>query len=326
MKAGFSRQRALPKAGPRRGPGSAVVLRTNGAPPVRSQPSMGSNVSRIPRGISFWDANHLSHMPLPRSTGPYSVTRVTTRMSTTKRVTIFGTFRLKSASGTPLGEWLNMYAVSDVLATNPVNGVSNAERHTHGMSGYGYETTVTPSAFSLQISNAEPLQTTGGMCYIGVCSSQLGISDSPETFDVWGERFVNTQKPCPLSAATLAINPKKVNSYPLNLESLCDFTELSTAGNTTVTWNAALFEPSGFAPIVVYNPGGLMLEVNVMMEWRTRFTLAHPAASTHSMHTPTPESTWHSALTQAAALGNGVLNAAEAVSRGMGAYRGLAAA
>lgn len=322
-------QAALSKA---RGPRAREALRTSflrqqKKPPKSSKPENLSSAAfksrpgrslHAPRakgvGRKVWDAEHNAHMPLPRSTGPYAVTRVTTRFTVDRNVNIFGTFRRRDSATGALGEWSSIFCASDVTASSAVNAASNAKFHGHNMAGYGYETTVAPSAFSLQICNPAALQTTTGMTYVGVCSSQLGISNSPDTWNQWADRFVSTMRPRAMSASSIAVRGKKVCSYPLSLESLCDFTELSnTPGSSTTTWGDTIVECSGFAPIVLYNPGGAALEVLVTTEWRTRFSISHPASSSHKVWLPTPENLWHASLNAAAALGNGVIDVAEGV-------------
>lgn len=276
--------------------------------------SFGAPRARGP-SLKVWDAGHNSHMPLPRSTGPYTVTRITTRYTVDRDVTIFGTFRRRESVNSALGEWSSVFCVADVAAGQAVNASNNATFTGHDMAGYGYETTVAPSAFSIQVCNPAALQTTEGMTYLGVCSSQLGISNSPDTWNSWAERFITTMRPRSMSASSIAVRGKKVCSYPLNLESMCDFTEISQTVTSTGTWGSTVMECSGFAPIVLYNPGGATLEVLVTTEWRTRFSLSHPAASSHKMWLPTPERIWHASLNAAAAVGNGVVDVAEEVEK-----------
>lgn len=278
---------------------------------------------RVPRlNLRVWDAEHPAHFPLPRSTGPYAVTRITTRMTVDRNVNIFGTFRRRTGQDAALGEWSNIFCASDVAASTAVNGANNATFNGHDMVGYAAETTVAPSAFSIQICNPEALQTTNGMTYVGVSSSQLGISNSPETWVTWANRFVSTMRPRAMSAASVGVHGKKVCSYPLNLESMCDFTELTSTTTPLVgTWGSNFIEASGFAPIVIYNPGGATLEVLVTTEWRTRFSLSHPASSTHKTWQPTLEKAWHSSVNAAVALGHGVVD----VAQGFEAVAGAAA-
>jgi len=308
LKASFMKQQNLSKKSSK-----AENLSSAG---FKSRPGKSFDAPRA-RGPSLkvWDAEHNSHMPLPRSTGPYTVTRITTRYTVDRDVNIFGTFRRRDTASGALGEWSSVFCVSDVTASQPVNAANNATFTGHNMAGYGYETTVAPSAFSVQVCNPAALQTTTGMTYLGVCSSQLGISNSPEPWNDWAERFITNMRPRSMSASSIAVRGKKVCSYPLSLESLCDFTEITTTVSSTGTWSGAVMECSGFAPIVLYNPGGATLEVLVTTEWRTRFSLSHPAASSHKMWLPTPERIWHASLNAAAAVGNGVVDVAEGVEK-----------
>lgn len=335
--------RRAPKAAPKPAPGRKAggkgkkgppagrpkALTTTGYNPPRTTPSMGNGGrrQRIPRHLSCWDANHLAHIPLPRSTGPYTVTRVTTRLTVDKAVNIFGTYRRQTGTEDGRGEWSNIFCISDVAAGNAVNAANNAEIFGHTMTAYTHDTSLSPSAFTVQICNPQALQTTTGMTYVGTCAAQLGISNSSDTWTSWANRFVSTMKPMALSASTIALSSKQVSAYPLDLESLCDFTE---PGNTlvdqTTTWNNTLLAPAGFSPILLFNPGGAALEVLVTTEWRTRFSLSHPAASSHSMHKPTPETQWHKAVTAAASLGHGVVEVASAaatVASVVGRFRGV---
>jgi len=237
---------------------------------------------------------------------------LTRRFSNSNEFNMFGTFRRQTAAQAALGEWSNIVNVHDVVVLNAVNGAANTAAEAYDASNLGYETTLTPAAMTVQILNTNALQTTAGSIYAGVCHSQLGVSNSPETWRVWGERFIATQKPRALSAAQLAVRGAAVHSYPLNLESLCDFTEVTSTGtSSTFTWSDLVIQPSGLAPIVVINPEFVELEFVVTIELRVRFSMSHPASSTHVMHPVTPEATWHRALTAAATAGHGVLDVLE---------------
>jgi hypothetical protein len=208
--------------------------------------------------------------------------------------------------------------VHDNVVTNPISGVNNAFTKVMPMNGLGLACTVTPSAFTVQIMNPNSLMNTSGIVYAGVMHTQAAIATRPETWDDYFDKFIEFQSPRLMSAGKLALKGVQINSYPLNMAELADFTAIEQDVDELTTWSESsnVFNPTGFAPIMVYNAQApdLSLEYLVTTEWRVRFDLDHPASSAHRQHGIASDRLWAYLMSKATAMGNGVLEIADLVS------------
>jgi len=231
-------------------------------------------------------------------------------------VNVFGTFKQPDSSG---GRWTTMIGISDTVAGNPINGSGNLTTWHMPLDGAGFGSsaiTLVPSAVTVQIMNPNALQTTSGIVYAGVMSTQAKISGRTETWSDYAARFVEFQAPRLMSAGKLALKGVQINSYPLSMSQLAEFTELiSGSDNTGGTYGSAVEESTGFAPIMVYNPNGIQLEFLVTVEYRVRFDLANPASSAHRHFPVASDSTWNSMMQKAIAFGHGVRDIADVVAQ-----------
>ena len=313
-----SKKRAAPK---RRANGrrSKVVAATNALTPGTGATAIVPFGSAGSRGqLACLDATHPSHMPLPRTVGPYCVTRTTARIQSSARVIVFGSTNYKnSAAANTQGTWSNVIAIADVNAAAAIDATNNATLFTvpdpAGASG-----TCVPSAITVQVMNPNPLQTTNGICYMGVSKTQLPLKGVPKTWDALADELISYMAPRLVAAPKLALNGIKINSYPMNMSSLANFDLLTpTISGSTTTLGAAANVPDfeGFAPIYVVNSGGVELEYLVTVEWRTRFDITTPAASAHRHYTATPDRVFDGVLRAASSLGHGAMDIADTVSR-----------
>jgi hypothetical protein len=208
--------------------------------------------------------------------------------------------------------------VLDVNAADLIGAPNNAITKVMPMDGLGLACTVVPSALSVQVMNPGALMNTTGIIYAGVMNTQAAIATRPETFDSYFEKFIEFQSPRLMSAGKLALKGVQINSYPLNMSELADFTTIEQDVDETTTWSASTndFNPTGFAPIMVYNANGpnLPLEFLVTTEWRVRFDLDHPASSAHRQHPVPSDQIWANLMSKASSLGNGVMDIADVVS------------
>lgn len=285
--------------------------------------------------LACWDATHPSHLPLPRAVGDYTIIRTTKRIPLAKQVCMIGTFQREQASlATP--RWSNICAVTDNVASNPVNGAANTRVYTFDLSGFGSAATVVPAALTVQIMNPEALQTTAGITYIGVMKTQAAWGGSTDTWETRAGQFVQYMAPRLCSAGKLALRGVKVNSFPLNMTALADFQELELSNDTNAyAWNGDDFQPVGMAPIVIYNTVSsgevAALELLVTVEWRVRFDITNPASAGHTQHPCASDSTWQRLMRAASSMGHGVRDIAETVAsagaaaEGMGKLAALAA-
>lgn len=282
--------------------------------------------SKCSYSLACWDAKHPHHLPLPRATGPYTVIRVTRRFSSSDAVNIFGTFY----KGSQLD---NICCVSSLNETNPMNDPNNMRFQSIDLGNVGAAATLVPSAFSLQIMNPNPLQTTHGTIYAGVMNTQAALANRSDHWSVWADKFVEFQAPRILTAPKLAMRGVQINSYPLNMSVLADFKPIVTGpASGTTTWGGSNsdLEPAGFAPIVVFNATAEDLESSrpqleflVTTEYRVRFDLDNVASASHQQHPVAPDHVWADLMSRASSLGNGVIDIVEGVANfGQMAYNG----
>jgi len=292
-------------------PVAEVVLTQNvGRLPKRA---MGD---RIGRSLAVWDAKVLAHLPLPRAVGPYSAVRYTAVVNSSASNILFGTFKREAGRG----NWTDICAVEGVTSSAFINLANNTRyfclpMDTLDTSSLG--TTCCPSALTVQMMNPEALQTTSGILYAGVMSTQAAIEGRAESWDDYFNRFISFQSPRLMSAGKLALKGVQANSYPLNMEPLAEFTRLAltVAPPVVGTLATGTTGPSGWAPILVHNPNNVQMQYLVTVEWRVRFDLTNPASSSHKLHAPTSDATWGHLIKQATSLGHGVVDIAELGAR-----------
>jgi hypothetical protein len=208
--------------------------------------------------------------------------------------------------------------MTDVNAAIGIGSPNNAARLVMPISGLGPAVTLCPSAFSVQIMNPDAIGVTKGIVYAGVMNTQAKVRGRVETWDSYFDKFVEFQNPRLLAAGKLAIRGAQIDSYPLNMSEISNFTKLSQDTDATITWGLQE-EPTGWAPIMIYNTYAndsvpLALEVLVTTEWRVRFDLDNPAAASHIHHSCASDQTWDTHMRRAAAMGNGVKDIVEAVA------------
>jgi hypothetical protein len=320
-----------------------------------SAPRFGScDLGRVNYGF---DANHPAHLPLPLQTGPYMVMRVTTKIAAVdaKPVMMFGTFRTRfqdnrvtEAGGiVSIGRqqfkdgWSSICAVGGDVGQVVAN--SSTKWFPQPLAELGDSATITPAAMSLQIMNSAALQSSSGIVYAARLKTQFRGQDEDRTWGSLGDQMVSFMQPRLLSAGKIALRGVKIDSVPLNTFELQDFDQMLDPGPFLEeqpftpylsNWRSeatAPMEPNivqsskGFAPIVVYNPDSVGLEYLVTTEYRVRFDIGHPAASTHKLHAPSSQNEWSTAIARVMATGHGVLDIVESVSAlGERAYKVLA--
>lgn len=333
---------------------------------------------RRPRGgpssIVAMDAFHPAHLGLPRAVGPYVVTRVTQTFdmpnTTPSSVYMFGTSRIKAVQNAvaivandpvfpfareDLGvtPWLanfvwyqstNVLPVYTELKTAMFESLVNNAQVVAGFPAVsdiseGYNgSTVVPSAFSIRLMNAEALQTSTGIVYVGRLKTQLRLANAGgggnfPTLESLKSNFVSFNAPRLCSAGKLALRGVKVDAVPYNMNALADFAPISgypttLTGGQPIGYSAATFDMTGFAPIIVC-PEGVSLKALVCMELRTRFGPSNPAQAAHRMH-PTPsDAHWAKLQADMHSAGHGVLDIVETVAawgqRAATIYKGLSA-
>lgn len=256
------------------------------------------------------DAFHHAHMPLPRAVGPYCVVRTTAVIEDNKPLSIMGPFFNRAN-----GKWTDLAGVSFNALANTVGAANNVtlRKFVQLDQASWNASQITPAAYSIQIMNPNALQTTSGIVYIGRIRTALRMSeDLSETAAVLANDLVSYNNPRLCAAAKLAFRGVQVDLVPFNMADLATFTTVSS--DTFTQYGAASPNPTGFAPMFIYNPNTINLQYLVTCEWRTRFDPSNPAQATHALHPPATEGAWAQALHAAEALGNGVVDIADRVA------------
>lgn len=257
------------------------------------------------------DAFHHFHLPLPRATGPYTIVRTTQLLEFGGPIEILGPFWDRQVS-----KWSDLCAIEINDRTKTIGTANNITSHPFTMmrgnaSWNGAQ--VTPAAFSVQVMNPESIQSSNGIIYIGRIRTALKLSD---TTAVKGEDLANSlvsyNNPRLCSAAKLSFRGVQIDGVPFNMSELANFTDLSAP--TFTAYSGTTPDPLGFAPIFIYNPDNIKLQLLICCEWRVRFDPSNPAQATHVHHPPASESVWAQAQHTAEALGNGVVDIADRVA------------
>jgi hypothetical protein len=274
-------------------------------------------------GMQCWDAKHRSHLPLPRAVGPYTTIRATRRIQVNTMSNVIGTFQAQGATADSR-VWSETIMVSDVTSSNPINGGTNVQGTTIDLSGLGDAATLVPSALSVQVMCPTALQSASGIIYAGVMDTQAAIGGRTDTWTAYMDKFVQFQTPRLLAASKLALRGVQINSYPLNMTEVSKFTPLAKRSDVTYTYTGDDDEPTGWAPIMIYNPQSATLELLITVEYRVRFDLDHPASASHVHHPVASDAVWDRMIRSASALGNGVMDIADTVANtGMAVGRAM---
>jgi hypothetical protein len=271
--------------------------------------------------LDAWNAFSPSHLSLPRAVGEYTVTRGTKQITTNDKLIIIGTWQFAADDATAsLGygrNWCDVVALGCEDLTKKPSEVAwvpyKMPMLNHGL---GAHAQVTPSACSVQIMNANALQTTSGMLYVGKLKVQPAYAaDNVDTAQTISDNFVSYMAPRLCAAAKLALRGVQVDAHPLNMNRLADFTQIYRLfPETTGVWPSGL-TPAGFTPIMIYNPDGVELSLLVCQEYRTRFELFNPACASHHFHHPSTDGNWAGMVKKATDLGSGALDIADIVAK-----------
>ena len=272
-------------------------------------------------GLDTWNAFSPSHLALPRAVGEYTVTRGTKQISTNDKLIIVGTWQISGDNSVGTNgfgrNWSDVVALGcEDLTKSPAEIAWYPYKMAMLSDGLGSHAQVTPSACSVQIMNGNALQTTSGMLYIGKLKVQPQYAgDNTSIGNMIADNFVSYMAPRLCSAGKLALRGIHVDAHPLNMNRLADFTQIYREfEQSTSSWPANLV-PTGFTPIVIYNPDSVDLNLLICHEYRTRFELFNPACASHKYHPPTTDASWANMIKKAADLGSGALDIADVVAK-----------
>lgn len=321
------RRRVVKRQIPRGGRGDSAALRgiKQGAGRSVARPFGSTPSTRF--HPCHHDAFHHGHLALPRAIGPYTVVRTTQIIQFNQGLELFG-----PAYDRDNNKWTNICSIgfNDLNAQIGASGKIALNKFASMASGGWNGCQIAPAAFSLQLMNPQPLQTTAGIVYIGrVRTAYKPSADLTTLVNDLANELVNYNNPRLCSAGKLALRGVQVDCVPFNMNELSNFTPLSQP--TFTQYGANSPNPTGFAPIFVYNPNAIALQALVCCEWRVRFDPSNPAQATHMHHPPAPESAWAAAQRYAESIGNGVVDIADkvaasgqAVYQAMGSMYGVA--
>jgi hypothetical protein len=204
----------------------------------------------------------------------------------------------------------------------------------------GRSATLVPAAITVQIMNPGALASaaTSGILYIGASKTQFRLQgDATRSWTAIGQDFVSYQAPRLCAASKLALRGVQVSAKPVNIQELMDFERIvpsldmstsppsETYGVFTDGWLTESTDQSttealqvrslkGFAPVMIYNPDRVELQVLVTIEWRVRFDYGHPAASTHQVHAASSTQKWDAVQRVSDAIGHGCTDIVEHVA------------
>lgn len=292
-----------------------------------SAPAKAFGASSRVNHLSAWDAFSPSHLPLPRVTGPYCVVRTTKMFQSSAEYVQFGTWmhnQPHDVDHLDQRRWSNCVAMC-CDGANAIYGTSQNKK-VIPMPGIGDSVTAVPSALSVQIMNPEALQTTAGIVAAGTYKTQVNLTEiadgnNTKTYNDLADDFVSFQAPRLMSAGKLALKGVQINSYPLNMSELANFTTIDESVDYVHDPSTGEFSPVGFVPICVVNKDSVALQYLVTMEWRVRFDPSNPAVAAHRYHGHCDDATYAKFVQHRTALGHGVYDIADGSARS-GAPRG----
>jgi hypothetical protein len=170
---------------------------------------------------------------------------------------------------------------------------------------------MTPAAFTVKIMNPEALQTTNGIIYVGRAKQMLNPGGSTRSWNALANELVSYSSPELCAAGRLALRGVKIDAVPYDMNALAEFRTLNAVSDAAITWGNDFYTYDGFAPIFVYNPNGVALQIMICCEWRVRFDPSNPAYASHTYHRPSTPGYWDRVQRIGSALGNGVMDLAE---------------
>lgn len=303
----------------------------------------------------FFDAFHPAHLPLPRPVAPYTVVRTTKLVTSYSRFNQFQPFRLSitTLAGNIDPCWSSCVHVGSNRPNFSVGSDNNTiinfaprplANNEGPLQGGG---TCTPSAFSVQLVNSNSLQGADGVMLAAVSPTQMNLGGDLRTWLDLEEYAISYYKPRLLAGAKLALRGVQMDSYPLSMNQVSEFTSMAdgflgpippTSGPTgEVTWRGPTADAGkpedtltavGWAPIVCINTNvpetvyakDLALAADnekykltflVTTEWRVRFDLGNPAVAGHVSHPLASDECWKRHIDYAISKGHGVLDIVE---------------
>jgi hypothetical protein len=267
---------------------------------------------------AYLDARHPLHLALPRPIAPYSVIRTTENIAFTAgeygSLIVLGPMREFGQMSGDTPNWSNVIAVSGNAHTAAINAAGNTMLHVMSTmsSATLNNSSVCPSAFTVQIMNGEPLQTTAGIAYAGMCGQCLRLCNSADTWDTLTSELTSYTRPRLLAASKLGLRGVQVNAIPADMNEMSEFARVGYRAKGSITWSTSIpLHFAGMLPIWMYVPEGLTVNFFITVEWRTRFEPGNPAHASHTYHHPASLNTWNRVIQSASSAGSVVRDIVE---------------
>lgn len=340
-----SKKRAAPKRAPaRRVTQTPGVTQGVGSVPKMPFGSMRINPTNVRLAATAMNANNPAHLSLPINTGPYTVMRTTTIVTSSDHFIGFGFFKGAYDETTVVTNtvaeradkgWAPVIGFgSQGIATKPSDYLGTSFFGCPQLATLGEGATIAPAAMTVQIMNGASLQEASGIFYIGRSRTQLRLQDSTVPWGEIGQDFVSYQAPRLCSGGKLALRGVKVDSMPFNIQELMDFDTIigpplvdAAYSDQTIAWSTVaqdaatgtraenrLLSMKGFSPTCVYNPEAKPLQYIVTCEWRVRFSYTHAASSTHTHHAAADTRVWDGVSNIMQSAGHGAMDIAQNVA------------
>jgi hypothetical protein len=191
------------------------------------------------------------------------------------------------------------------------------------LSGTAGAGTLCPSAISVQVLGNQSLQQAHGQLAAAVCPVRLDLRGTSRSWSDIENKFISYFRPRLMSAGKLVLRGVQMDSHPLSMADVSEFRGVHTTNVDDppgdilpASWSLAdaPYDPTGWAPMVIYNPDNTALSLLITIEWRVRFDLSNPAVSSHTHHGVSSDVSWEKHIAAATRQLPGVIDIVEKVA------------
>jgi len=270
----------------------------------------------LPKATLYRAFNALDnyHLPLPRSSGPYSVWRSSVQFQTSLPVLILGVYKNVSdtavLANTPV--WSNICCLAGTGLATAINAAASTNAVGFDFSRFASDNlaVLSPAAATFQIRCPTSVFTAAGTVYGTRVKSDLALAGSARTWSQFATQIFSTQSMRAMTAYELCGKCVKVDLLPMDIVEMEDFRNVNNSAGGVFAWDATgspnflnTIAPCALTPAVVYNPTLATLDIVATFEWRVRFDPLDMAAAGHVNYPPAAESTWNKLVHQAHSIG-----------------------
>lgn len=226
-----------------------------------------------------------THMPLPRAVAPYSVVRtiVNYGVTTSNRDKMVVIQPMMNVTGDVPGftncvGWVT--DLEDASGRIPTTA-SPLGINLPAVGNTGVE--CVPAAITMRVTCPSPLINATGQLFLGRWNVP-GDRTAYQDYSDMVSGFEAYAKPEPYTAAMMSTRVREVSCVPRDFNDFCEFHPYTNAAfsSTLRPWGGMtpiVFSMKAAVPATVYN-------LQICVEWRYRFKMDDPAASTHVFHPP----------------------------------------